>query len=110
MSKVRHVSDLKTVTSTDVSSPDTIYPVPETRRVVIKKIMLYNKDGAANTVIILDGNTQKLPAIPVDANGSKVIGELDLPAVEFYNSINAVLGSAPTNGVDVIVEVEEEGA
>ena len=110
MGKVRHVSDLKTVTSTDTGNPDVIYPVPETRRVVIKKIMLYNKDGAANTVAILDGSTQKLPAITVDANGSKIIGELDLPAAEFYSSINAVLGTAPTNGVDVVVEVEEEGA
>lgn len=107
---MRHVSKLVTVTSTDVSNPDVIYEVPSTRRVVIKKVMLYNKDSSANTVSIMDGNTKRLPDIPIDANGFKVIGELDLPAVEFYSSIAAVLGSSPTNGVDVVVEVEEEGA
>jgi len=107
---VRHVSPLVNVKTTDVNNPAVLYAVPDTRRVVIRKIMAYNKDSSANTLIILDGNGQVLPAIPVAATSQVRIGELELPAVEFYKSINAVLGASGTNGIDVVVEVEEEGS
>jgi len=107
---VRHTSPLINVRATDVNNPTVLYTVPSTRRVVIRKIIAYNKDSADNTLIILDGSTQVLPAIPVSATSQVRIGELELPAVEFYTSINAVLGTAGTSGIDVVVEVEEEGS
>ncbi len=104
---VRHVSNLVNVTGTE---PVSVYSVPSERNVKIKKIMMYNKDAAANTVLIYDGDSQRLPAITIDASAMKILGELDLPSAEFYNSISVALGSAGTNGVDIVVEVEEEGA
>jgi hypothetical protein len=105
------------------SSPATMLTVPVNRRAVLTKLIIYNADSVAHTVLLgaLSGTTftQLLPRLSVAAGSNLVLGEGQVPYsyVESYatttgvtiNSWAAMTGeSISTAPVQVYAEFEYE--
>jgi hypothetical protein len=78
------------------NSPSTMLTVPINRRAVLTKLLIYNADSVAHTVLLgaLSGTTftQVLPALSVASGANLILAEDQVPYsyVESYSSATGV--------------------
>lgn len=98
---VRHVSPPVPVGTTATL----VYIISIGRRAKLKKVLAYNSGASAATIMFTTPAGDPLsPPIAIGAGANLIIGEQDLPEMEFYGGVYA---AASASGVILQVEVDE---
>ncbi|MHA1506347.1 MAG: hypothetical protein ACTSR0_04060 [Candidatus Asgardarchaeia archaeon] len=99
---IRKTSNVVTVGNTATL----VYQVTSGRSAKVRKLWAYNSDASAHTVQFCDSDgNAKSPNISVGATSHVVLGELDLPSIEFTSDIYMIADAGDV--ISVLIEVEE---